>query len=122
MIISNSDLLMISDQELISARISRAAFSIRVKKYFCPIMTKNSLCTRNCLECKSLLQGSLNNIKQRVRSTEAVVTWRLRGAVGIAAEKNSKRSKMLQKHIDSNGFKLPKSTGFDGLAEILDKL
>jgi len=110
---------LITEKELKDARISRAAFAWRVKRNFCPAMTKNGTCTKVCQNCQEPLQGALLGILPRVRSPEAVITWRLRGAAAIVAERKSKTSKEEQVHRDELGFKLPKSAGFDTLAKKL---
>jgi hypothetical protein len=119
LIIPNVSTSLITDEELKAARISRSAFNKRVQLHFCPAMTKYGNCTQVCENCKISLRNALKNIMPRVRDPEAVITWRLRGAVAIVNETKSKQSKQPQVHRDKRGFRLEKNNGFDKLAEKL---
>jgi len=87
------------------ARISQRAFFVRVSRFYCPAMVSNSLCTRRCEDCKAALLGSLDDILPRVKVPEAVVTWRLRGAVSIQIEARSRAEKKPVTSTDKHGIK-----------------
>jgi hypothetical protein len=122
MVISNVVLSRLIEKEYTDkARISQKAFFVRVSKWYCPAMTKNGLCTRVCANCKPALLGSLEDILPRVRSVEAVVTWRLRGAVSIQMEKRSKAEKSPIVTRDEHGIRVAE-TGIDGLSAMFGVL
>ena len=122
MVISNVILSKLIEKEHTDkARISQKAFFVRVSKWYCPAMTKNSLCSRVCTNCKPALLGSLEDIMPRVKVPEAVVTWRLRGAVSIQMEKQSKAEKSPIVTKDEHGIKVAE-TGIDGLSAMFGVL
>jgi len=106
--------LLIGDGEIRKYRITLASFHKRVQKFYCPPMVERGLCSRACENCKEPLLGALKGIMEQAKSPEAVITWRLRGAVAIQAEKKSEAEKQPIVTTDEMGLAI-NSTGFGAL-------
>jgi hypothetical protein len=100
---------LIEKKDVARARISQRAFFTRVARTYCPLMTSSGLCTRVCANCKPALLGALDGILPIVRSPEAVITWRLRGAVAIQKEKRSAGEKTPMVKKDAHGIRITDS-------------
>jgi hypothetical protein len=109
--------LYLGDDFVRKYRLTPTSFHTRVRKFFCPRMVEKGLCTRACENCKKPLAEALKGITPDAKSPEAVITWRLRGAVAILAEKRSEAEKQPIITTDELGLKV-ESTGFGALEKM----
>jgi hypothetical protein len=100
--------------------VTKTSFAKAVRKFYCPAMTLKGLCTKECEKtCQQPLLAVLEGIYPNARSPMAVLTWRLRGAPAIQAEKRAASEKgTTDQQRDGFGLVI-EATGLEALAAML---
>jgi|GEM_PF-5771733 len=86
--------------------ISPYRFAQRVRNFYCPLMTRDGLCTRVCQNCAQPIMDALDGVSAQSEKPDAVFVWRLRGAVAIQKEKQSQAEKSPVTQKDEYGVPL----------------